>query len=188
MLMDDNKNIIIEPLLNPVNDKTNDIKILNLSNECIICKNSLLTKDIILINNFCNCFEGIKMCRICFFLWFIKSKKCIICCKPFYNNIDEVYNNNILKVYDSELSKSIYDVLSEYNNIRDRYKKFKIVLDDIRIDINDSDSISSIATNNTNNDSGVVNYYFNLKEQCCLLLIKTLILSSMFILVIYFHN
>jgi uncharacterized protein YrzB (UPF0473 family) len=188
MLFDDNKNIIVEPLLNPVNEKTNNIKILNLNNECIICKNNLLTKDIILVNNFCKCFEGVKICRICFFLWFIKSKKCIICCEPFYDNINDIYNNNVLKIYDSELSKSIYDVLSEYDNIRDRYKKFKIVLDDVRIDINDNESISSIASNNTNNESGLVNYYYNLKDSCCILFIKSILLSSLFILLIYLHN
>jgi len=152
--MEDIKNIIIEPLLSPIHKESNEVIIINNNNECIICKSELIDKDLLLINNFCECFEGIKICYECFLLWFLRSKKCIICREYIYHNIEDISKNSLLKIYDSTLNRSIYDILKDYEELKNKCNKFSIAIDDITIDIdnteNDNNSVSDITNLSTN--------------------------------------
>ena len=61
-------------------DDQKNYKIMNESEEeCLICICKLNLNIVILINNYCACFNAVLLCEECFLEWFIKYNKCFVC-------------------------------------------------------------------------------------------------------------
>tara|TARA_Y100000590_G_C15605910_1_gene971955 strand:- start:519 stop:971 length:453 start_codon:yes stop_codon:yes gene_type:complete len=87
-------NIIIKKM-----EEDETLNILNNNNDCIIC----LSNDeplILMINNFCDCFENVLICEKCFIKWLFKNNKCFVCRKVFINS-----DGNRFGVYDIQIKE-----------------------------------------------------------------------------------
>lgn len=51
----------------------------NTDKECLICFNKLDSNALILINNFCECYQIVFLCDKCFLFWYNNDNKCFIC-------------------------------------------------------------------------------------------------------------
>ena len=89
-------NIIIKKV-----EEDETLNILNNNKNCIIC----LSNDeplILMINNFCDCFENALICEKCFIKWLFKNNKCFVCREVFIN-----IDGNRFSIYDIQI-KEIY--------------------------------------------------------------------------------
>lgn len=101
--------IIIDLKTNLLENK--NIQFLNNDNECVICLQELEDdKDLVIINNLCDCYKICKICKPCLVSWINENKKCIVCRKEFtHDNIDiERVNNELYYKYDYKVI-NIYD-------------------------------------------------------------------------------
>ena len=101
--------IIIDLKTNLLENK--NIQFFNNDNECVICQQELEDdKDLVIINNLCDCYKICKICKLCLVNWINQNKKCIVCRKEFtHDNIDiERVNNELYYKYDYKVI-NIYD-------------------------------------------------------------------------------
>ena len=95
----DNKKIIVD-FKKIYENKIVTSKYLNENiNECLICYNILDDEGLILINNFCECYQIIFICDKCFLHWFNNVNKCFICRNEYSTpdgNKNKIYKLNPL--------------------------------------------------------------------------------------------
>lgn len=92
--------------------KDSEIQFLNNNEECIICS-ELTENDLVLINNFCKCYNAVKICEKCFIKWIKENNECIICRNKFSFNKYHIKNNK----FKNKIQNVCLDINDESNDI-----------------------------------------------------------------------
>ena len=114
----DNKKIIVD-FKKIYKNKIVTSKYLNENiNECLICYNILDDEGLILINNFCECYQIIFICDKCFLRWYNDVNKCFICRSEYSTsdgNKNRIYMINPLISSKLNIGLSIIERLERAN-------------------------------------------------------------------------
>ena len=94
-----NKSIIVKEI------EDDNINVLNDYKNCIICC-STTEPLILMINNFCECFQNVFICEKCFIKWLFKNNKCFICRVKFTNE-----DNYRFYIYDIQITELFIKIL-----------------------------------------------------------------------------
>lgn len=116
------KNIIVEYI--HIYSKNNTIdKFLNENkDECLICFSTLTKVDVVMVNNFCKCYNNILICSKCFKRWYLTDTRCFVCREKYMTyqrNINDTIFiiNPMFRVRHSLVCK-------DFENIRNQILKY----------------------------------------------------------------
>ena len=104
----------INPTLNVLNKNLTD---------CIICFNSE-NPLILMINNFCNCFENVLICEKCFIKWLFLNNKCFVCRVKFISE-----HGNKFEIFDIQIENLYTKILIKMETIFRNIPRDNIVMD-----------------------------------------------------------
>jgi hypothetical protein len=120
------KNIIITSIKKPKLNNIDNLNFLNNNEECIICSQNIDLENldyVIIINKVCKCYNAVKMCKKCLFIWISNNNTCFICRKSYninYSNRHKIYytnNDNLNKKLVECTKKTQYSSIDINDNI-----------------------------------------------------------------------
>jgi hypothetical protein len=155
-----NKNIIVEYIY--IYSKNNSInKFLNENkDECLICFSTLTKVDVVMVNNFCKCYNNILICNKCFKRWYLTDTRCFVCREKYMTYQRNIHDtifiiNPMFRVRHSLVCK-------DFENIRNQILKYS---QSHVINIDDDNQITEQQNINNNiliNEEDIINNIQNI--------------------------
>tara|TARA_Y100000389_G_scaffold204340_1_gene256330 strand:+ start:418 stop:1074 length:657 start_codon:yes stop_codon:yes gene_type:complete len=119
--------------------------------ECLICYETLNDVDIVMENNFCDCYHIVLLCGKCFKKWYMNDTRCFIC-RTKYMTYNEKKTDNVFLI-DTNIRLRYLLRCRGFNNMRINYltQHRAIVIPQNRNDLGEpiDTSINSIDSNDS---------------------------------------
>lgn len=150
-----NKFIIVEYKSKYSKEKSINRYINKDRNECLICFSALGRFDIVMENNFCNCYHIVLLCGKCFSNWYKTDTRCFICRSKYMEYKEDIDDNVFIMNPIFRLKNSLK--CKEFNNIRNQFSPAyrNIIIphtqDNLESEISIISTDTSVSQNNEHN-------------------------------------
>lgn len=124
-------------------------------NECLICFCTLGRFDIVMENNFCNCYHIVLLCGKCFSNWYKTDTRCFICRSKYMEYKEDIDDNVFIMNPIFRLKNSLK--CKEFNNIRNQFSlAYRNIIiphtqDNLEIETSVISTDTSVSQNNEHN-------------------------------------